>query len=224
MPNVLITGASRGLGLGFAEYYAAQGWNVVACARDVTVPALQQLAANSNVELHTLDVTDHKAIENLAAVVGPLDLFINNAGVSGQRGVQSFGKIDYNDWRQVLEVNTFAPVKLAEVLAPKLSPQSKVVMISSRMGSISDASTDSYAYRTSKTALNMVTKLLAADLAPRGVIVAALHPGWVQTDMGGSGAQISVEASIKGMTGVIANLQPADTGCFKNYKGEVLPW
>jgi len=224
MPNVLITGASRGLGLGFAEHYAAKGWNVIACARDVTVPALQQLAANSNVELRTLDVTDHKAIESMAASIGAIDLFINNAGVSGQRGVQSFGTIDYNDWRQVLEVNTFAPVKLAEVLAPKLSANAKVVMISSRMGSITDASTDSYAYRTSKTALNMVTKLLAADLAPRGVTVAALHPGWVQTDMGGAGAQISVETSITGLTKVIDSLQPAETGCFKNYKGEALPW
>ncbi|MGE3769863.1 MAG: SDR family oxidoreductase [Bdellovibrionales bacterium] len=228
MPNVLITGASRGLGLGFAKHYAAAGWNVYACARNIDVPELQKLSANGNVKLYSLDVTDHRAIEALAGKLETVDLFINNAGVFGGKDVQGFGKIDYDDWRNVLEVNTFAPVKLTEALTPKLNKGGKLIMISSRMGSITDASNDSYAYRTSKAALNMVTKLLAADLQPRGVTVAALHPGWVQTDMGDTWgrnpAQIPIEESIDGMTKVIEGLQPAETGCFKSYKGEVLPW
>lgn len=223
MKTVLITGASRGLGLGFARHYAAGGWCVHACARNPEVAELKDLP---NIVRHQLDVTDHRALENLGAALQQekIDLLINNAGVSGDLGKQRFGVIDYDDWRTVLEVNTFAPVKLAEVLAPALPTGGKLIMITSRMGSISDASTDSYAYRTSKTALNMVTKLLSADLGQRGVVVAALHPGWVQTDMGGKGAQISVDDSIAGLTRVIENLQANDNGCFKNYKGEVLPW
>jgi NAD(P)-dependent dehydrogenase (short-subunit alcohol dehydrogenase family) len=224
MPTVLITGTSRGIGLGFASHYANAGWQVHACARDVDTAALSGLAANKNVVLHALDVTDHRAIEMLGKSLPQLDLFINNAGVNGDRTGQSFGSINYDDWRQVLEVNTFAPVKLAEVLAPKMKTGGKVVMISSRMGSISDASTDSYAYRTSKTALNMVTKLLANDLQAHGITVAALHPGWVQTDMGGKGAPVSVDESVAGMMRVIDGLSAGETGTFKNYKGEVLPW
>lgn len=223
MKSVLITGASRGLGLGFATHYANAGWRVHACARNVDTPELLDLP---NTVRHTLDVTDHRAIEHLGVALKdvPLDLLINNAGVSGKREVQSFGAIDYDDWRTVLEVNTFAPVKLSEVLAGNLGAGSKLIMITSRMGSISDASTDSYAYRTSKTALNMVTKLLSADLGQRGVVVAALHPGHVQTDMGGTAALITVDESVGGLTRVIESLQANDNGCFKNYKGEPLPW
>lgn len=223
MKSVLITGASRGLGLGFATHYAHAGWHVHACARNVDTP---ELLALPNVTRHALDVTDHRAIEHLGVTLKgqKIDVLINNAGVSGKRDVQSFGTIDYDDWRTVLEVNTFAPVKLSEVLADNLGAGSKLIMITSRMGSISDASTDSYAYRTSKTALNMVAKLLSSDLGARGVVVAALHPGWVQTDMGGKGAMITVDDSVRGLTNVIDNLQANDNGCFKNYKGEVLPW
>lgn len=223
MPSVLITGASRGLGLGFAQHYAAAGWQVHACARNVDVPALTSLP---NVTCHALDVTDHRAIENLGIELRgtQLDLLINNAGVAGNHRVQKFGTIDYDDWRTVLEVNTFAPVKLSEVLADNLHDGSKLIMISSRMGSISDASTDSYAYRTSKTALNMVTKLIAGDLGARGVVVAALHPGHVQTDMGGPRGEITVDESINGLTRVIETLRANDNGSFKNYKGEALPW
>lgn len=223
MKSVLITGASRGLGLGFARHYANTGWRVHACARNIDVPELQTLP---NVVCHALDVTDHRAIEDLGVELRgeQLDLLINNAGVSGKSSAQKFGTIDYDDWRTVLEVNTFAPVKLSEVFHENLGHGSKLIMITSRMGSISDASTDSYAYRTSKTALNMVTKLISADLGQRGVVVAALHPGHVQTDMGGAGAQITVEESVGGLTHVIDDLTSNDNGSFKNYKGEALPW
>lgn len=223
MKTVLITGASRGLGLGFARHYANAGWRVHACARNVDVPELQALP---NAVLHALDVTDHRAIEDLGLALRgqPIDLLINNAGVAGKKDAQSFGAIDYENWRAVIEVNTFAPVKLSEVFHENLNDGAKLIMITSRMGSISDASTDSYAYRTSKTALNMVTKLLSADLGQKGVVVAALHPGHVQTDMGGAGAQITVDESVGGLTRVIDSLNANDNGSFKNYKGEVLPW
>lgn len=222
MPTVLITGASRGLGLGFAQHYAAAGWQVHACARNPDVAGLK----HPGITTHALDVTNHRAIEDLGVTLKgqPIDLLINNAGVSGNATTQKLGSIDYDDWRTVLEVNTFAPVKLSEVLAPNLQASGKLIMITSRMGSISDASVGSYAYRTSKTALNMVTKLMAGELGPKGVIVAALHPGHVQTDMGGQAAEITVEQSIAGLTRVIDMLQINDNGCFKNYKGEELPW
>jgi NAD(P)-dependent dehydrogenase (short-subunit alcohol dehydrogenase family) len=236
MPTVLITGANRGLGLEFVRQYAADGWNIIACCRNpAKATELSALAQkNSAIALHTLEVTDHKAVDALAKTLSgtAIDVLINNAGVLGSRDIsdpanQAFGALDYQAMRNVFEANIIAPTKISEALLPQLQSgqQKKIVIISSRMGSIADNTSGGYfAYRTSKTAANMIMRCMALALGGEHITVTSLHPGWVKTDMGGRDADITTQESIKGMRQVIAGLTPKQTGSFLNYKGETLPW
>jgi NAD(P)-dependent dehydrogenase (short-subunit alcohol dehydrogenase family) len=238
MATVLITGASRGLGLEFALQYAADGWQVHACCRNPSAAAdLAELAgsARGRVVVHRLDVTDFPAIDALADELSgtSIDLLINNAGrytqggFAAARSEQAFGYSDFDDWERVFRVNVFAPMKMAEAFVDNLgsSEQGKLVTISSGMGSIAlNSSGGSYAYRSSKTAVNSVMRSLSLDLAERGILVALLHPGWVSTDMGGPDADISPQVSVAGMRQVIDALQAEDSGCFRDYRGKKLPW
>ena len=226
MPTVLITGANRGLGLEFVRSFAAEGWRVHACARNIE-KAKRVKAIDGDVVCHKLDVTNGLKVASLARSLAeePLDLLINNAGVYGPR--TGFGETDYDEWDAVLQVNVLAPLRLVERFIGMLAKGEgrTVVNVSSRMGSIASNTTgSSYIYRSSKAALNMVTKGLSVDLAPRGVTVVSLHPGWVQTDMGGEEADIPAEESIAGMRKVIAGLSPADSGKFFNYDGSEIGW
>lgn len=226
MPTVLVTGANRGLGLEFVRTFADDGWRVHACARNIEkAKAIKSLSGDVN--CHRLDVTDGLKVASLARSLAeePLDLLINNAGAYGPR--TGFGETDYEEWASVLQVNTLAPLRLVERFAGVLEQGEgkTVVNISSRMGSIaSNSSGGSYIYRSSKAALNMITKGLSVDLGPRGFTVVSFHPGWVQTDMGGESADIPVEESVAGMRKVIAGLTTDDNGRFFNFDGEELPW
>jgi len=156
----------------------------------------------------------------------PIDLLINNAGVGSPRG-QRLGALDYAAWARVLDVNTLGPMRVTEAFLEHVAAgdQKKVVTITSGMGSIADnGSGGSYAYRSSKAAVNMVVKSLSIDLAPRGITCIVMNPGWVRTDMGGPGGKISPAESISGMRRVIGTLKPADTGKFFNHDGGVYPW
>ncbi|MFN3076189.1 MAG: SDR family oxidoreductase [Alphaproteobacteria bacterium] len=225
MPTVLITGANRGIGLEFVRQYAAQGWTVLATCRDPDrARSLKALEA----EVLALDVNDVDAIAALGASLAgrTVDLLINNAGLYGDRN-QSLGHVDPDEWMQVLRVNAMAPLKLAEALIGSLEMSTRPVVanVTSLMGSMADnGSGGAYIYRSSKAALNAVTKSLAVDLAGRSILVVALHPGWVQTDMGGPGALINVETSVSGMRQVLHGLKRSDSGRFLNYRGEELPW
>jgi NAD(P)-dependent dehydrogenase (short-subunit alcohol dehydrogenase family) len=229
--TVLVTGANRGLGLEFVRQYAADGWRVLAACRDpASARELQQLAAGSggHIGVVPLDVSDlasvRAAAQSLAAM--PIDLLINNAGVGSPRG-QKLGALDYAAWARVLDVNTLGPMRVTEAFLDHLAAGDgkKVVTITSGMGSIADnTSGASYAYRSSKAAVNMVVKSLSIDLAPRGITCVVMNPGWVRTDMGGPGGKISPEESIAGMRRVIAKLKPADSGKFFNYDGGQYPW
>ncbi len=226
MPTVLITGANRGVGLEFTRSFAADGWRVHACARNVE-KAKKLRGVAGEVISHKLDVTNGLKVASLARELAeePLDLLINNAGVYGPR--TGFGETDYDEWLDVLQVNTLAPLRVVERFVGLLErgEGGTVVNISSIMGSIaSNTSGGAYIYRSSKAALNMVTKSLANDLAGRGITVVSFHPGWVKTDMGGSGADITAAESVAGMRQVIAGLTPADNGHFFNYDGKPLPW
>ncbi len=226
MPTVLITGANRGVGLEFTRSFAADGWRVHACARNVE-KAKKLRGVAGEVISHKLDVTNGLKVASLARELAeePLDLLINNAGVYGPR--TGFGETDYDEWLDVLQVNTLAPLRVVERFVGLLErgEGGTVVNISSIMGSIaSNNSGGGYIYRSSKAALNMVTKSLANDLAGRGITVVSFHPGWVKTDMGGSGADITAAESVAGMRQVIAGLTPADNGHFFNYDGKPLPW
>ncbi len=229
-PTLLITGANRGLGLEFARQYAADGWRVIACCRKPdAADKLRALAeAHPAIEIHALDVTDGEQLAALAASLRdqPIDLLLSNAGIYGPRGA-NFGNVPADDWLRVFEVNSVAPLMLAQAFADNVaaSEHKRIAVVSSKMGSIDDnGSGGSYIYRSSKTAVNMVVKSLSIDLAERGITVVTLHPGWVRTDMGGPNAEISVEQSIAGMKAVLDGAGPAQSGHFIEYDGNPIPW
>lgn len=232
MPTVLITGASRGLGLEFARQYSEDGWEVFACARDPgRATSLTSLAAESGgrVSLHALDVTDHSAIDSLAAKLDgrPIDVLINCAGSMGGRG-SSFGASDYAEWDYLFRLNTFAPMKMAEafVACVARSGHKKIVSLSTIMASIARNTLGGfYAYRASKAALNALSVSMALDLGRRhGITACVVHPGWVRTDMGGPRAEIDAHTSVTGMRSVIAGLTRDKAGRFWSYDGSELPW
>lgn len=230
--NVLITGANRGLGLEFARQYANAGWRVFACCRaPAEATQLQDLAAQAkgSVSLHALDVADSGQIESLAAELAeqPLDLLINNAGVYPDAHHSSMAPPSDEAWIQGFRVNAIAPLKMAVAFAPHVANSRRKIIanLSSKMGSMGDnTSGGSYLYRASKAALNAVSKSLAIDLAPQGITVLVLHPGWVLTDMGGPNALINATQSVAGMRQVLETAGPQDSGSFIAYDGKAVPW
>jgi NAD(P)-dependent dehydrogenase (short-subunit alcohol dehydrogenase family) len=232
MSTLLITGANRGIGLEFCNQYAAAGWRVLACCRDPgRADALNKLAARHPdlIELHALDVTSHVRIGQLARILADesIDLLINNAGVYPESDKRGFGQTDYIEWMTAFNINTMAPLKMAETFVNQIarSKLKLIVTITSQMGSIDDNSSGgSYLYRSSKAAANMVVKSLAVDLKDKGITSVAFNPGWVKTDMGGPNAMIPVEQSVSDMRKVIDGLTLEDTGKFIGNDGLVIPW
>ena len=222
MPTLLVTGAGRGIGLEFARQYAADGWEVIATVRDIaSAEELERLGAR----VETLDMLDRAALAAFPQRLdnSPIDLFIANAGVSGPRRIDCAESAE--EWQRVHAVNAVAPTLLAEALLPNvLAAEGKLVAITSRMGSIGDSSGGYVSYRASKAALNAAWRALALDLAGRPVALALLHPGWVQTRMGGPSAPLPLAESISGMRRVIAGLTAEQSGSFLDYRGEPLPW
>lgn len=225
MPTVLITGASRGIGLEFARQYRAAGWHTIAACRK---PGDAKALAGVGAEVRALDVTDAKQIQALAAGLAgrPIDVLINNAGVYGPREVVQ-GQVPADAWSEVFRVNTIAPRALSESLLANVAASGRktIVAISSGMGSL--AKTDvgrAYIYRSSKAALNMAMRTLAFEVRERGVTVALFHPGWVKTDMGTKDAPLTPTESVTAMRATIDRLTPEQTGQFFNYDGQTLPW
>ena len=228
MARVLITGANRGIGLALARHYAADGWHVHATCRDPDKAEALGALAGDRLSVHRLDVTDAASVAACAAEIGDvaIDLLINNAGVSGGTAT-GLADIDYARWAHTIDVNTFGPTRVAQAFVEPLAASERrlLVNISSRLGSMAENTEGgSYVYRSSKAALNAVIRSLAIDLAPRGIVVVALHPGWVATDMGGAEAPIGPDESVAGMRRVIAGLGSADSGRFYAYDGREIPW
>ncbi|MCA8955379.1 MAG: SDR family oxidoreductase [Planctomycetes bacterium] len=230
--RIAITGTSRGLGLEFCRQYLERGARVFALSRDVEGGGLSDLARAFPEQLHRLpcDVTDARAVQSAFAeirgLVPGLELLLHNAGVAGATSAE-LGGVDYDDLRRVLEVNAVAPLRVVECAVPLLrrGAQPRAVLMTSRMGSLADNESGGWwAYRISKAALNMVGKNAALALRRDRIPVMLLHPGWVRTDMGGPGAPLSVEESVRGMVRVIEDLQPDATGCFRDYTGADVPW
>ena len=227
---VVITGANRGLGLEFCRQYLESGARVYACSRSpekaTELLELKQ-SFRGSLEIVPLDVGNPIMLANLPYVIEePVDILINNAGVYGSKGL-SFGEYKADEWAEVLKINTIAPMMVAQILAEKVaaSNEKKIVLVSSKMGSIADNQKGgSYIYRSSKAAVNAVGKTLAIDLAKQGVKVAIVHPGWVQTDMGGPNGLIDTKTSITGLCEVIENLNDSNSGEFFNYDGTLIPW
>lgn len=224
MTTVLITGANRGLGLEFVRQYRGDGADVIACCRHpANADSLNALA----VKVMELDVTDPASIESLAAALkgSPIDILIANAGIWGPEH-QGADECDFDRTIEVLTVNSVGPWRVARALKANLvaGRDKKLVVITSKMGSISDSSGGSIAYRASKAALNMIMHAVAKEWGRDGLKVGIFHPGWVQTDMGGPGAPLSVVQSITGLRARIAELSPRTSGRFIDYAGKEIGW
>ena len=221
MPTVLITGANRGIGLEFATQYADAGWDVIGTARNPD--KADDLKAIDNVTVMRLSVANPHSVDNFFDDLDDrkIDLFISNAGSYGSRD------LDKDSWIETLEVNSIAPVILAMQLAKNMadSDVKKMVAVSSQMGSIADNSSGgSIIYRSSKAALNAAWKSLSIDFHDKNIAMLLLHPGWVQTDMGGENAKIDTHTSVNGMMQMIENLTLDTSGEFRVYDGSEMAW
>ena len=222
MPAALIIGASRGIGREMARQYLADGWRVIATAR-----SNQQCAALSamGAQAFPLDVNSAESVAALAWSMDgeQLDAAVLVAGVYGPRH-DGFPSVDEFD--EVMHTNVLAAMRLLPLVGPMVAlGRGKLAVLSSRMGSIgSRTAANGSLYRASKAALNSVLMDASLVFGPQGATCVAFHPGWVQTDMGGVGADIPVEQSVAGLRTTLAGLTAADNGSFLNYDGTPIPW
>lgn len=220
--NVLIIGASRGIGLEFVRQYRADGDRVTATARDdAGLARLQALGAATL----RLDVADAVSASGLAWPIdgAGFDVVVVNAGVYGPR-TQGLQTPTVADFDAVMHTNVLGPMRVLPQLDGALAAGARIAVISSQMGSIGQRGTNSgWLYRASKSALNSVLKDASLAFEGRATCI-ALHPGWVRTDMGGAGADLDVADAVAGMRRTIAGLGPGDNGSFRNHDGTVIPW
>ena len=222
--TVLITGANRGIGLELARQFNEAGWQVIGTARK---PDQAEALRGHGVRIMQLDVTDQDSVDQMAVDLGKqaVDLLINNAGILPR--APSISETDFDDVTLALAVNTIGPMRVTRALLPNLqSGDGKtIVNITSGLGSIANNSGGGfYGYRESKAALNMFTRSLANELRSEGFICVVVHPGWVQTDMGGANATLTAQQSVQGIRNVIEDLAAEDSGTFWNFDGTPLPW
>jgi NAD(P)-dependent dehydrogenase (short-subunit alcohol dehydrogenase family) len=226
MKSAFITGANRGIGLEFAKQLKTKGYYIMgACRHPENAPELNALAD----EVFQLDVTNDTDITLLKQNLGnrPIDLLINNAGTSGEQGV-TIGNVDRANFMNVLNTNCISVVKLSDALLPNLeaSEDKRVLVISSRMGSISDNERGrSYAYRSSKAALNCVMRSFAIDVKDKGIRVMIIHPGWVKTAMGGPDALVDVKTSVAGMLKQAdLHFSESHAEVLRRFDGDIIAW
>ena len=220
MATILITGCNRGIGLELAKQLSERGDSVIAVCRS----ASSELQAVADTIIDSVDVGDAAGVNHLKQQLGdrPIDVLVNNAGIL--QG-DSFGHIDYDAMLEQYRVNSLGPLRVTEALLDNLSAGSKVVIVSSRVGSIADNSSGgNYGYRASKTAVNQIGTNLAHELAPRDIAVALLHPGYVMTDMTGGKGLTDTTVSAQGLIKRIDALNMSNTGVFWHAEGYELPW
>ncbi|MEQ8248308.1 MAG: SDR family oxidoreductase [Alphaproteobacteria bacterium] len=239
MPTILVSGANKGLGLGFATRFAADGWRVFAACRDPeSAGDLHALAdaAEGRVQIDSLDVTDPASIDRYASCLSgeAVDILFNNAGIQGPQP-QNFGNTDYDAWDRVIRTNVFGVMRMSEAFIGHVAASERklIVNVSSGTSSIANKSAmtppghakgELYLYRSSKTALNMVSRCMAWELEPRGVAVVMLGPGWVRTALGSDAAKFSVDESVANCTPMIQSWSLSDNGKFYLYDGSEVPW
>ena len=225
MPIAVVTGANRGIGAEWVNKLLENGWTVYAGYRK-NLDKLEHVS-DSNLFIHQLDVQSNQSVVNFCnQVEGPVDLLVNNAGVGDGRW-QKLEDIDDKWSLDVLDINAIGPVRMVQALYGKMSHDklTKVAMISSLMGSIDDCKSGrSYAYRASKSALNMFTMAMKNEAKENNITFAILHPGWVKTDMGGSLAPVTMSESVDGMMKVLESQTLENSGRFIQFDGEILPW
>jgi NAD(P)-dependent dehydrogenase (short-subunit alcohol dehydrogenase family) len=247
-PTVLITGANASHGLAFSEEYAKLGWNVIAtCRTPAKAERLNALAtANANIVVEKLDIINDDDIAALAEKYRgvPIDVLLNNAAINAFRfGISRFGKIDYDWFEEILEVNIIGPLKVSEAFQPnvELSEQKKIIAMTSTGGSIGTLEVPiAIGYRTSKAGLNMAMKNYAIHLQRKGVIVGIIGPGTVDTEdymnaadpasvpgnykMMMKAGRLVPRTAINDMIALIDRMTMEDSGVFYQWDGEVLPW
>jgi NAD(P)-dependent dehydrogenase (short-subunit alcohol dehydrogenase family) len=236
-PTILLTGSNRGIGLALATEYASKGWNVIAtCRTPRKATELRALAAaNPKVIVEELDVTDVNQIRKLAARYKgvPIDVLFNNAAWLGTPlDKQQLGNLDQQLFAEVMNTNVYGPLKLSEAFVPNVeaSRQKKIVGMTSGLGSLTLMGRMSrfYYYQMSKAAMNMGMRALRNDLQGKGIIVALLAPGMVETDMledsGYSGKALKPAESAAGLYKLVDELTPADKGVPVNVDGKPIPW
>lgn len=221
MAIYLVTGANRGIGLEYCRQLQQRGETVIAVCRQ---PSADLEALDIQIETG-VDVTSANSIANLVRHLAaqPIDVLINNAAIVER---VTLDNLDFDSLRRQFEVNAIGPLRVTQALLPNLQSGSKVILMTSRMGSIGDnTSGSSYGYRMSKVALCMAGKSLSHDLKPKGIAVAILHPGLVQTRMTQFNPQgITPEQSVQGLLARIDQLELSNTGTFWHANGEILPW
>ncbi|RME84651.1 MAG: SDR family oxidoreductase [Caldilineae bacterium] len=232
MQRILITGANRGIGLELVRQCMARGDRVFAgCRQPVQANTLRQMAAShpNQLTLLSLDVTSRPSIASALATaqskIDGLDVLVNNAGYF-PRG-EKLESLDPDVMLYTFHVNTVGPVSMIQAFLPLLRKgrQPRVLNISSQLGAITLAQNGRHhSYNSSKAALNMLTRILAVELKDREIIVVAIHPGWVKTDMGGAKAPLTPEESVAGILSLADRLSPEDSGLFFTWKGERHPW
>lgn len=224
--TVLITGGNRGIGLALTQQLSQRGDRVIVACRQAS-EALRSLATHSPSPVHIIEDLDVRSPERLnqelqGLGINKLDLLINNAGLLARDSIK---QLNYEQIQAQFEINTLGPLKVTEACLEFLSKGSKIANVSSRMGSISDNSSGGmYGYRISKAALNMASMSLAKDLAPQGIAVIILHPGYVRTGMTGHNGLIDTDESAQGLIQRIDELSLETSGQFWHTNGEALPW
>ena len=228
MAVVLITGANRGIGLALVKAYAGRRDRVIACIRatsDRDALDAAVAAAPKWIEVIEMDVSDPLEIARTRRKLEaePIDILINNAGIGGPDR-QSATDMDFEGLEEALNINAIAPLRVATAFLPNVkAAKGKIITLSSQMGA-TGASADNLAYRVSKQAVNRLMRGLATELKPQGVPVLIVHPGWVKTDMGGEGAQLSPEQSAAQLLKLIDKFDIASTGKFLAWNGKELAW
>lgn len=231
MPQTwMITGANRGIGLALTMELLRRGDKVIAAARNPWGGALSELAGEHVGQLTPLelDVTDDASVAAAKTTLAgqPIDVLVNNAGVYGPRDKQTALDTDYDAWREVFEVNVYAPLRIAQAFLPNVEAGTgrKIATISSRMGSIGSNPSGNVIYRSSKAAVNMTMVVFGNAVKASEVTVLLFHPGWVQTDMGGGGADITPSRSAAGLIKTIDSSSLAQTNSFRTFDGQTIPW
>lgn len=227
METVLITGASRGIGLELTRHFLQLGYRVISTYRGKPSSELSSVAASGALSLIELEVIDSQSIATLSRLLADtkIDILINNAGIIGPKD-QALDTVEPVDWLNTFAVNTISPLLISRALIGNLerSANPRIIALSSMMGALSRESAGMYAYRSSKAALNKVMQVLALELKAQGIIVCPIHPGWVQTNMGGPNAEISARESAAGIVEFVRNLTMAQSGRFFTWEGKPLAW
>ena len=236
MPTVMVTGANRGIGYEHVAQYAQKKWNVIACARrpEKAIELLQlQDKYGANFIIEELEVTNHKQVDDLSQKHSntTIDILINNAGTGGPEGMpgamdyQKIDNMNYQIWRDILEVNLLAPFKVATSFHKQISISDKktLIMMSSDLGSVSQNTFGGlYSYRASKSALNIVAKGMSNEW--KDIIVVTLAPGWCRTYLGGAEAEIDPMDSVEDQQKMFESLTETDSGKFLDRFGNEVPW